>query len=577
MDKHRVAQVLEEIATLLELDGANPFRIRAYRQGARAIENLEEDLEDLIAEGKLEEVPGIGEGIGEKVATLVTTGLLPFYEKLKKKIPQGIQNLLAIPGLGPKKATLLYKKLKINSIPKLMQAIAKGKVAKLPGMGAKTAEALAATIKQLKHYSKRLLWWEAKEVAHSLQEGFSSLSSVQSVEVGGSFRRCLETVGDLDFVVASSHPEKVIDWFTSHPLVQKVVASGKSKSSVRLKKGMQVDLRVVLKKEFPFALMYFTGCKEHNIAMRKRALQRGYSLSEYGLEAVSKKAKPLPKNLGTEEAIFRFLGCSYIPPELREGMGEIEAASKHRLPKLIEEGEIRGVFHCHTTASDGHNSLEEMVKAAASKNWEFIGISDHSQSSVQANGMDEKRLFAQLERIHTLNRKKTYRTHIFAGIECDILPNGKLDFPASVLKELDYVIVSIHSSFKKDEKAMTARLIKAIENPHTTMVGHLTGRLLLKREGYPINVPKIIDACIANGKIIELNAHPMRLDMDWRYWHRAKEKGLRCAINPDAHSVSDLDYYLAGVHIARKGWLEKEDVINTYSLSKLKKLLISIH
>ncbi|MFI5335047.1 MAG: PHP domain-containing protein [Chlamydiales bacterium] len=385
----------------------------------------------------------------------------------------------------------------------------------------------------------------------------------------------METIGDLDFLVATSSPESVVDWFVTAHWVDSIISKGPSKASVRLKKsGQQADLRVVSEEQFPFALMYFTGSKEHNIRLRQRTLAKGFSLSEYGFEATDKKeAKKLPQKLSSEKEIYHFLGLDFIPPELREDMGEIAAAETGKLPQLIQEKDIRGVFHTHTTDSDGHNTLEEMARGGEQLGWEYLGISDHSKSSYQANGMDQERLFAQVERIHKINRSKKYSIHLFAGLECDILTTGELDFSNDILKQLDFVIISIHRSFQMDEKKMTARLIKGIENPYTTIVGHLTGRLLLRREPYALNIPKVIDAAIANGKVIELNCHPMRLDMDWRLWHHAKEKGLKCSINPDAHRVYDLQYFRAGVGCARKGWLTKQDIINTLPLKKMQSFL----
>ena len=563
MNKHEIAQVLDEIALLLEFEGENPFKIRAYATAARAIEGIDEDIKTIVKEGRLEEIEGIGESIAEKITILVKKGRLPFYEKLKKSLPKGLIDLLKVPGLGPKKIRRLYDKLKIHTVKDLMAACRDGKVRKISGFGAKTEEAILGGLTQIKTYAKRSLWWDADMCAEPILTGLAKLKTVKKVEIAGSLRRKLETVGDIDFLVASSSAPAVIDWFTTQSWVQKVIAKGTKKASVRHAKGMQIDLRVIPEKQFASALIYFTGSKQHNIKLRSRALELGFSLSEYGLES----AKNVPN---TEAGIYKALGLSYIPPELREDMGEIEYARKKNIPPLIEEKDIRGLFHCHTTSSDGHNTLQEMVTAAEDLDFEYIGISDHSQSSVQANGMKEDRLFEQVEEIDALNRSKKFSTHAFAGIECDILPNGKLDFSDDVLKELDFVIVSIHRSSKGN---MTNRMIKAIENPYATMVAHPTGRLLLKREPYTINMEKVIDACIANDTIMEINAHPMRLDMDWRLWRKAAEKGLMCAINPDAHSVDDLLYYKAGVQIARKGWLQKKDVKNTESVSAIKKYL----
>jgi len=575
MDKHEVAAILDEIGVLLSLQGENPFKIRAYHNAARAIETLDEDLSIVVQKGQLEELPGIGEKIAKKVTTLVQIGRLPYYEKLKKSIPKGLLDLLHIPGLGSKKVKLLYEKLKIKNVEDLASACRKGKIAKLAGFGSKTQTSILNNIAKIKSFGRRLLWWNAEKIAQPILEKISQVRAVKKAEIAGSFRRKLETVGDLDFLVASSSPSVVMKWFTTQPWVEKVLVKGPTKASVRLKENTQADLRVVPMDEFAYALLYFTGSKEHTIAMRKRAIEMGYSLSEYGLEPIKgRRQRPFPKKkLLTEKAIFEAFGLSYIPPELREDMGEIQAAEKGKIPSLVEETDIRGVFHCHTTESDGHNTLEEMVAAARDLGWEYIGISDHSKSSFQANGMDEQRLFKQLEQIRKLNKAGKFRTHVFAGVECDILTKGNLDFPDRILKELDYVVISIHRSFSADEKTMTSRLIKAIENPYTTMVGHLTGRLLLKRDPYAVNIAKVIDACIANHKIIELNAHPMRLDMDWRYWHKASEKGLKCSINPDAHSTKELQYYRAGVNIARKGWLEKNHVVNTLPLKQMQKML----
>lgn len=574
MDKHEIANILDEIGILLALQGENPFKVRAYHNAARAVENLEDDLDSVVEKGRLETIPGIGESLAEKITMLVKTGRLPYYEKLKKSIPRGVLELLKIPGLGGKKVKILHEKLKIKTVEDLAEACRKGKVAKLQGFGSKTQSNLLNGIAKVKHYSKRLLWWKANAIGQPILEKLSRLKIVKKAEIAGSLRRKLETVGDLDFLVASSKPNTVMEWFTKQPWVEKVLSKGTTKASIRLKDGPQADLRIFSEEEWGFGLLYFTGSKEHNIKLRLRAKALGYSLSEYGFEPTGGKKKSLlSKKSADETVIYKALGLSYIPPELREDLGEIEAAEKGKLPTLVKAADIRGVFHCHTTESDGHNTLEEMAAAAEDYRWEYLGIADHSKSSFQANGMKEDRLFKQVAQIRKLNQSKKFSTYIFAGLECDIMPGGQLDFPDSVLKQLDYVVASVHRSFNLDEKTMTKRLIKAIENPYTTMLGHVTGRLLLQRDGYSVNLAKVIDACIANGKIIELNAHPMRLDMDWRFWHKAKEKGLKCSINPDAHSTHDLTYYLAGVNSARKGWLEKKDILNTFSLAKVKTYL----
>lgn len=471
----------------------------------------------------------------------------------------------SIPTLGPKKIKALYDQLGITTLEELKSACEKGKLREIKGFSLKTEENILHGLENLKAYGQRMLWWHAESIALPLLEKLKKQKGVEEAEIGGSFRRKLETVGDLDFLAASTAPEAAIAWFVKQG--EEVLAKGKTKASIRLKGGFQADLRVVPPESFPFALHYFTGSKEHNIKIRKRAIEFGYSLSEWGL------TPPPKKIIKTEEELFNLLKLKYIPPELREDRGEIEAAEKNRLPVLICNEDIRGVFHNHTDASDGRNTLEEMAQAAAEMGFSYLGIADHSPSSTQANGLSEERLLEQIERIRRLNRSKKHKVHLFCGTECDILNDGSLDYPDDLLKELDYVVVSIHRGFKQDEKTMTKRLIRAIEHPLSTMVGHLTGRLLLKREPYAIDAVKVIDAAIANGKIIEINAQPERLDMDWRLWHSAKDKGLKCSINPDAHNTSGLQLYRAGVNVARKGWLEKADVINTYPLAKVKSLI----
>jgi DNA polymerase (family 10) len=573
MDKKEVARIFEEIAVLLELKAANPFRIRAYRNAARAVLSLDEDLEKVVLEKRLTELEGIGDDLAGKITTLVKTGRLPFYEKLKKSTPSGIVEMMRVHGLGGKKIKLIHQKLKIKTIAELKKACEMGKLSKLRGFGPKTEKNILESLSHQESYQKRHLWWEAMATARPILESLCKLKDVDKAEIAGSLRRKLETIGDLDFLAASSNPKSVMEWFTTQPFVERVLGKGLTKSSVKLKGGMQADLRIVPATQFEFALAYFTGSKEHNIKLRTRSVKRGWTLSEYGLE---KGPIAKMKKNATETDIYKALGLSYIPPELREDRGEIEAAAKGKIPLLVEEEDIRGTFHNHTTASDGRNTLREMVESAEALGWDYIGISDHSKSSFQANGQSEEQLLKQLQEIKKINGSGKYRPYIFSGVECDILPNGKLDFADAILKQLDYVVISVHSALSQDEKTMTKRIIRAIENPYATMVGHLTGRLLLKREGYKVNVAKVIDACIANKKIMELNANPMRLDMDWRWWHYASDKGLLCCINTDAHSVDTLQFFRAGVNAARKGWLKKSDILNTRALAQVQKFLGSV-
>jgi len=582
MTKNEIADVLDEIALLLELKGENPFKVRAYSAGARALEAIEEvDLARLIVEEQLRSVKGIGEALAQKIGALYTEGRLEFFDKLKASIEPGLVELLQIPGLGPKKIKSLHDKLGITDIVLLTEACRSGKVAELAGFGEKTQQKLLEGIANREAYGRRHLWWDAFSVADPILHGLRALPDVERAEHAGSLRRGLETVGDLDFIVAARAVGPVVDWFCTQPGVKEVTARGETKASVRFASGLQADLRLVPAEQFAFALHHFTGSKTHNVEMRQRALARGLSLSEWGLVSAEGEGTVKQKvgsgapgvstagTISTETELFAALGLHFVPPELREGLGEIEEAAKHALPRLVEAKDLRGAFHNHTTASDGRNTLAEMTAAAEELGWEYFGVADHSKSSVQARGLSEERLANQIAEIRELNASKRFHCHIFAGVECDILPDGHLDYDDSVLAELDYVVASVHSAFTQSEEEMTLRLIRAIEHPHTTMLGHVSGRLLLRRDPYRLDFAKVIDAAIANNVIIELNASPWRLDMDWRHWRRAAEKGLRCAINPDAHETAGLEHVRAGVLAARKGWLTREHVVNTRSLAEV--------
>ncbi len=579
MTKNEIADVLAEIGTLLELKGENPFKVRAYQTGARALEAIEEaDLARLIAEDALQSMKGIGGALAQKIAELHRTGKLEFFEKLKASIEPGLVELLQIPGLGPKKIQALKNKLGITSIAALTAACHEGRVAELEGFGVKTQEKILAGIRNREAYGRRHLWWEAATVAEPIVQGLRQLPQVRRAEAAGSLRRGLETVGDLDFIVAATDVAPVVEWFVAQPGVKEVTAKGETKASVRFESGLQADLRLVPEAQFAFALHHFTGSKDHNVQLRQRALARGLSLSEWGLvpaegEGTAKEkasSGPAP-TIGTERELFAALGLHFIPPELREGMGEIEAAEQGELPRLVELGDLRGAFHNHTTASDGRNTLAEMAAAADALGWEYLGIADHSKSSFQANGLSEERLLRQVAEIRALNASRRLRTRIFAGVECDILPDGALDYDDAVLAQLDYLVASVHNAFAQDEATMTRRIIRAIEHPCTTMLGHVTGRLLLRREAYRVDVAKTIDAAIANGVIIELNASPWRLDLDWRHWRKAAERGLLCAINPDAHETGGLQHVRAGVNAARKGGLRREQVFTTWPLAEVER------
>jgi DNA polymerase (family 10) len=566
MNKADIVDVLEDIAVLLELKGENPFKIRAYSTGARVLETMEADLGDLIEAGQLSAVKGIGAALVEKIETLHATGELAYYTELRGSVAPGLIEMLEIPGLGGKKVKKLHDAIGVESIDALQAACESGEVEALKGFGKKSAEKILTGIANRAAYAKRHHWWTAREVALPILEGLRELPQTERAEVAGSLRRLRETVGDLDFIVASADPQPVMDWFVTQPAVAEVTAHGATKSSVRFEGGLQADLRVVPAEQFAFALHHFTGSKDHNVALRQRALARGYSLSEWGLAKKGEEGdlKPdMPDLINTEKGLFEFLGLAEIPPELREGLGEIEAAEAQKLPNLVTSADIRGVFHNHTIASDGRGTIEEMAAAAEALGWDYLGLADHSKASYQANGLDDARVLRMIESIRAFNESGASAVHVFSGIECDILPDGSLDLEESTLDALDYAVMSVHSSFSQSEEEMTARVIRAIEHPATTMLGHPTGRILLRREPYKIDLSKVIDAAIANRVIIEINASPRRLDMDWRLWRRAAERGLMCSINPDAHSMEGLSFFDAGVNIARKGWLEKEQVLNS--------------
>ena len=578
MTKNEMADVLSEIGVLLELSGENPFKIRAYQSGARALAAMEEaELGRLITAGELGTIKGFGDALVQKITELHTTGRLVFFDKLKASIEPGLAEMLQIPGLGPKKIRALHSKLGIASIAALGQACAEGKVAELEGFGEKTQEKIVAGIRNREAYGRRHLWWDAAEIAGPIVAGLRALPQVRRAESAGSLRRGMETVGDLDFIVAADEVGPVVEWFVAQPGVKEVTAQGETKASVRFESGLQADLRIVPEGQFVFALHHFTGSKDHNVQLRQRALAAGLSLSEWGLvpadgEGTAKEKAEQGKSLvaGSERELFAALKLSFIPPELREGLGEIEAAEGDKLPRLVELADLRGAFHNHTTASDGRNTLVEMTAAAEALGWEYFGVADHSKASFQAKGLSEERLLQQIGEVQALNASQRFTTHVFTGTECDILTDGRLDFDDELLAKLDYVVVSVHNAFTQDEATMTARIIRAIEHPLTSMLGHLTGRLLLRREGYQVDVTKVIDAAIANNVVIELNANPWRLDLDWRYWRKAAERGLLTSINPDAHETAGLEDVRAGVNVARKGWLTREHVLNTRPLAEVK-------
>ncbi len=568
MTNKEIAQILEEIAEMMELKGENPFKIRAYYNGARIVEGLSQDIAQIAKEEKLRDIKGIGEGLAATITELVKKNKSQFHSKLKKSLPKGILEILHVPGLGPKRAKLLYDKLGIKSIAELEKACGNGRISKLDKFGEKSAANILEAIKNLSKTDGSFLFSEAYEAAEGYVQYLKKAKGIIRIETAGSLRRRNEIVHDADILISTENGKKIHNHFCSYPKVTRVLAQGDTKSSVVLDSGLQVDLRTVSDKEFPYALYYFTGSKEHNVATRTIAKRMGLKISEYG---IFKGKKLIPcKN---EEDIFKTMKLSYVPPEIRENGGEIERARKNEIPQLVEDKDIKGVFHVHSTYSDGTASLEAMISQAQNLGYEYVGISDHSQTAVYANGLSLERLKKQQKELDQLEKK--YKIRIFRGTESDILQDGALDYPEKIMDSFDFVIGSIHSRFKMPEDEMTKRIQRAMQNPYMTFWGHPTGRLLLERAGYAVNFEALFAAAKKHGVIIEINAHPSRLDLDWRLCRAAKEKGIRFSINPDAHSTKGLSDVKFGVGVARKGWLTKKDILNTMSVSEMEKFLKS--
>jgi DNA polymerase (family 10) len=568
---HDVSAMLSDIATLLELKGDNPFKIRAYEQGARIVEGLGDQLETLVREGRLHEHKGIGPALSEKITELATTGRLAYYDELRREFPPTIFDLLKIPGLGPKRVRLLYQKLGVRSLGELEYACVENRLLTLDGFGEKSQAKILEGIQQLKRHQGHFLFSDAMAAAERLIAALQPSPNVIRISIAGSLRRRKETVKDIDLLISSASPAEVMARFIALPGVTDVIAHGDTKSSVRLTEGLQADLRVVTDTEFPYALHHFTGSKEHNTALRGLAKAQGLKMNEYGL---FRGNELIP--CSTEADLYAALGMDEIPPELRENLGEIEAAQARQLPELIAEGDIQGVFHAHTTESDGRHSLEEMVKAAKALGYRYLGISDHSRSAHYANGLSIERVRAQQRAIDDVQQRHPEIT-LFKGIESDILTDGSLDYPDDVLNSFDFVIASIHSRLGMTEEEMTERVITAIRHPAVTILGHPTGRLLLSREGYQLNLGKVLGAAKQHHVVIELNANPHRLDLDWRFCKDARDRGVTLSINPDAHSTEGLSDTRYGVGIARKGWLTRADVFNTRSADEMRQTLAAKH
>jgi DNA polymerase (family 10) len=563
MDKKEISNALDEAAVLMELAGDNPFRVRAYSNASRIVRAYAGDLAEAVADGSIRSIKGIGPNIAAHIAELLESDDPLFIKELRSQFPEGVLGMLRIPGLGPKKIRALMEELDITSVGELEYACRENRLLDLPGFGAKTQENILRGIASLTAYAGRYLADAVRKEADQIVEVLKIVKGAERVEVAGSLRRRKEVVKDMD-LVASGKPGPLMDAVAAHPLVEEITARGDTKLTAHLKSGLNLDLRVVPDKSFPYTLQHFSGSKEHNIALRALAQKKGLKSNEYGL-FMGEKNIPCKE----EKDIYKKVGLVYIPPELREDMGELEAAEKGELPRLVEPEDLRGTLHVHTIASDGSATLEEMVQAARDLGLSYIGITEHSASARYARGLEPERVAQEADLIDRLNHKIRDFV-ILKGIESDILPDGSLDYPDEVLAAFDFVIGSVHSNFTMPEKEMTARICRALESPYLDILGHPTGRLLLTREPYAVDMEQVLACAAKYNKDVELNAHPYRLDIDWRLLPQAKKLGIKIAISPDAHSTADLGYTFYGLGAARKGWLEKGDVLNCLTAEELK-------
>lgn len=568
MKNREIARLLHEISVLLEVEGKNKFKPRAFARAARSVEALGEDIEAVAARDALTEIPGVGKSIAEQIQEYLATGKMSTLEKLRQRIPVKVEELEAIPGVGPKTIKLLYESLKITDLESLERAINEGHLKGLRGIGPKTITQIAEGIALVRGVMSRTLLSEALPIADAIVEHLKSSAPVTRIDVAGSLRRRKESVGDIDILVLSERPTDVTDAFVSYPDVSDVLLRGDTKTSIRLTNGLQVDLRLLPIESYGAGLQYFTGSKDHNVHLRTIAQRAGMKLNEYGLF----KGEELVA--GAEESeIYQSLGLQFIPPELREDQGEIEAAKVGRLPSLVELDDIRGDLHMHTDYSDGVNTLEEMVEAAEALGHEYICIADHTKSLTVAKGMDEEQILRRIDEIDDLNSSGRWHVRVLKGAEVDILPDGTLDLEDDVLYQLDVVTVSVHSKMQMGRATMTERIIRAIEHKHVHILGHPTGRKLFKRPAYDVDIEAIFEAARGSGVAMELNAYPERLDLGAGHLRLAKRMGIRIAINTDAHRTSELHNMRFGVFQARRGWLEADDIINTRSLDELFRFL----
>jgi len=565
MNKKEVARILEEIGIILDLKGENPFKVRAYYNGARIVESLDQDLKTLVENGDIVRIKGIGKALSEKITTLVKENSLPFYEELKSSIPDGLLGMLKIPGLGAKKVKVIYEKLGISSIGELEYACRENRLRDLEGFGQKSQEKVLKSIELQKKYSERYLYPVAENEANQMMEYLKKNKKIKRLDIAGSLRRKMETIKDLDIIASceESDREELMAYFVSSSQRLQTISQGNTKSAIVLDSGITAELRLVNDQEYPFLLQHATGNKEHNTQLRRLAKEHHLKMNEYGL---FKEDEFIPCK--DEEEIYSKLGLQIIPPERREGIGEIEIAKEKGLEPAYDGHPFYGIFHVHTTYSDGANSLKEIAEACQSMGLEYVGISDHSKAAFYANGLSEERIKEQYAEIDQLNA--TYKDFkIFKGIEADILQDGSLDYEDDILATFDFVVASVHSNFNLSEEAMTERICRALKNQYVTMLGHPTGRLLLAREPYNLNMEKVIEVAGKENKIIEINANPFRLDLDWRWGKLARSKGIKTAINPDAHSIEGLNDYRYGIGIAQKGGFQKEEILNTYTIAEV--------
>ncbi len=565
MTNAQIARIFAEIGDLLEILGENPYRIQAYRRAAQTIENLTQDIVDLAEKGELEKIPGIGKSIAEKIKEILATGKLRQHEELKAKVPPGLLEMLQVPSLGPKKVKLFYERLGIDNLEALEKAAREGKLRHLPGMGVKSEENILRGIQLLRSTKGRLPLGVALPAANKIVEELKQLPQVERITTAGSLRRMKETIGDIDILITSSDPKPVMDHFVSMSMVKEVLAHGTTKSSVIIDAGTQVDLRVVEPESFGAAQQYFTGSKDHNIRLRELAMKQGLKINEYGVFRTKDDRRIAGEN---EEDVYAALGMPWIPPELRENWGEVEAALEGRLPQLVELSDIKGDLHVHTKWTDGAHTIEEMARKARELGYEYLGICDHSKSMAFVGGLDEKKLLEQVKEIQAVNRKLR-GIRILTGIEVDILPDGSLDLAEEVLDQVDIVVASVHSRFKMSEREMTERIIRAMRKKCVDVIGHPTGRIIGEREPYELDMDRLLEVAVETQTALEINAFPERLDLRDVHARAAKERGALLCINTDAHSTFQLEWMTFGVAVARRGWVEPQNVLNCKPLDEL--------